>query len=52
MHPHLGTEARDEVVFTFSGQDGIKQERLGRESWMPKLWRKSGQGNDARQSFR
>jgi hypothetical protein len=51
MHPHLDAEALDDIVVTFSGQDGVKRQRPGLESWMRKLWRKSRQGNDARQSL-
>ena len=51
MHPHLDAEALDDIVITFSGQYGIKRQRPGLEFWMPKLGRKSGQGNDARQSL-
>ena len=31
MHAHLGAEALDDIVVTFSGQYGIKRQRLGLE---------------------
>jgi hypothetical protein len=42
MHPHLDSEALNDIVVTFSGQDGVKRQRLGLEFWMRKPWRKSG----------
>ena len=50
MHAQFGAEPLDDIVVTFSGQYRIKRHRLGLESWMPKLRRQSGQGNDAGQS--
>ena len=50
MHAQFGAEPLDDIVVTFSGQYRIKRQRLGLESWMPKLGRQSGQGNDAGQS--
>ena len=50
MHAQFGAEPLDDIVVTFAGQYRIKRHRLGLESWMPKLRRQSGQGNDAGQN--
>ena len=51
VHPHFDAEALDDIIAAFSGQYWIKRQRPGLESWVLKLRRKLGQGNDAWQSL-
>ena len=51
MHAYCGAETLDDIVVTFGGQYGIKRKSLGLELGIPKLWRKFGEGNDARQNL-